>query len=581
MAARFFIGQNRIKPLKLYAFYDYNPGMLTRLYISNIVLIEKLNLEFGAGLNVLTGETGAGKSILMDSLALALGARSDVSLIRHGYDTASVIAEFDDVDAKIKNILDENGLEPDDALILRRTLSLDGKSRAWVNDIPVSIKTLKQIGDTLVEIHGQFANHTLLNPTTHRESLDVFGAKINPEYNVLLQDVYTKYNVLHTTESRLQELEQLLKKTESEREFLEHNVRELANLNVRIGEEDELATQRATLMNAEKDAAILADANNALNPRGESLEAQIFAVAHILQRIKSTPNPYAEQIDALYNAAQIVSDVSEKLIPTETDVDDLDSIEERLFAIRAAARKHRVSADELPETLKQMSKQLDTIENSDTELKKMTVAVKVAHQDFVKSASRLTDMRQMAADALRNKMLAELPDLKLGNADFVVSRTATTPGANGIDDIVFMIKTNPGMPFAPLHRAASGGELARFMLALRVILSSGNNAHTFVFDEIDTGISGATASAVGQRLYRLARTSQALVITHSAQVAGYADRHFKIAKHTEDKKTITTVSEISGNDRVNEIARIISGDEITPESLATARTLIKDKNFIK
>ena len=542
---------------------DYNHDMLTRLYISNIVLIEKLNLEFGAGLNILTGETGAGKSILMDALALALGARSDAGLVRHGCDTASVIAEFDSIDDKLKSLLDENGIEFEDVLILRRTLSSDGKSRAWANDTPVSIKLLKQIGDNLVEIHGQFANHALLNPATHRESLDLFGIKNNTNYNQLLLCVNKNY-------------QEYYQKSASEREFLEHNVRELESLNVQIGEEEMLSTKRTAMMNAEKDAAILSDAAAGLNPHGTSLESAIFSVAHILERIKTDPNPYSEQIDALYNAAQIVSDVAEKLTPTDVDTATLDEIEERLFAIRAAARKHRVSADELPEKLKQMSAELNAIENSDAELKKLTADMANKKSEFEKSAADLSSARIAAGEMLRKQILAELPDLKLGAADFIVSRTDTPPSAHGIDDVVFMIKTNPGMPFAPLHRAASGGELARFMLALRVVLADGGNAHTFVFDEIDTGISGATASAVGNRLNRLAKSSQALVITHSAQVAGYADKHFKISKHSANDTTTTDVAEIHGDDRINEIARIISGAQITPESLATARTLIKN-----
>ena len=550
--------------------------MLTHLTISNIVLIEKLNLEFGAGLNILTGETGAGKSILMDALALALGARSDAGLVRHGCEGASVIAEFDDAYPKLQSLMGENGIEYDGNLILRRTLSSDGKSRAWVNDTPVSIKTLKQIGDELVEIHGQFANHTLLNPASHRDALDAFGIAHDKEYLSLLNRVHKTYAAYHSAQTQLDELQKTLEKSATERDFLEHNVNELRALNVRVGEEDELAELRTSMMNAEKDSAILSDAIAALNPRGESVYDNIYSAANILLRIKTDPNPYAEQIDALYNAAQILSDATEKLTPPEFETNRMDEIEERLFAIRAAARKHRVPADELPQKLEQMSAQLNTIENSDAELHKLTAIMNAAHHDFQSASEQLTRARASAAEQLREKILSELPDLKLGNADFMVVRTPAAPSTNGCDDIVFMIKTNPGMPFAQLQRAASGGELARLMLAMRVVLANGGGAHTFVFDEIDTGISGATASAVGQRLNRLAQSSQALVITHSAQVAGFADRHFKIAKHSSDSTTTTTVSEITGDERINEIARIISGAEITPESLATARTLIKN-----
>ena len=550
--------------------------MLTHLYISNIVLIEKLNLEFGAGLNILTGETGAGKSILMDALALALGARSDAGLVRHGCDSASVIAEFDTINAELCKILDENGIDCDDNLILRRTLSADGKSRAWINDTPVSIKTLKQVGDTLVEIHGQFANHALLNPSTHRDALDAFGVATIPDYAQLLSRTHNAYIAYHNAKKKLDDLQKTLEKSASDRDFLTHNVNELSALGVQVGEEEQLASQRTSMMNAEKDSAILSDAIAALNPRGESLYDNIYTAANILLRIKTDPNPYTEQIDALYNAAQILSDVEEKLAPAEIDTATLDSVEERLFAIRAAARKYRVTADELPQKLAEMTEQLNAIENSDTELKKQTAIVKSAYSDFTAAATQLTNARADAAKQLRTRMLAELPDLKLGNADFMAECAAAAPSVDGCDDIVFMIKTNPGMPFAPLHRAASGGELARLMLALRVVLSNSGAGHTFVFDEIDTGISGATASAVGDRLNRLATGSQALVITHSAQVAGYADKHFKISKQTHDDTTTTTVTEITGDDRINEIARIISGAKITPESLATARTLIKN-----
>ena len=549
--------------------------MLTQISISNIVLIDKLNLEFGSGLNVLTGETGAGKSILMDALALALGARSDIGLIRHGTSGASVIAEFDGVNDAINKILDEAGIDRCECLILRRTLGTDGKSRAWVNDVPVSIKTLKFIGDELVEVHGQFANHALLNQVTHRDTLDEFACKNVTGFNKLLSDVYTAYNEYSTMNKKLHETEDFIARNAAEQEYLEHNIAELRALNVAPGEEEELAARRAEMINAEKNAAILTDATNAMMAGGNSIDSQIFAVAHILERIKTDPNPYSEQIDALYNAAEMVANVAGAIAPDDIDAATVDSIEERLFAIRAAARKHHVGADELPNKLLEMESALNTITNSDAELKKLRTSVAAAKQKYDAYAKQMTDARHAAANELRTKILSELPDLKLNNADFMVEITPIDATSHGCDDITFMIKTNPGMPFAPLHKSASGGELARFMLALRVVLAGACDTHTFVFDEIDTGISGATASAVGDRLNRLAANSQALVITHSAQVAGFADKHFKIEKTSDGDTTTTRVYEINDNDRLNEIARIISGAEITPESLATARTLIK------
>ncbi|MBQ8473378.1 MAG: DNA repair protein RecN [Alphaproteobacteria bacterium] len=549
--------------------------MLVGLNISNIVLIERLNLEFGHGLNVLTGETGAGKSILMDALSLALGARSDVGLIRHGCDAASVTAEFDSVPTDVCDLLREFDIDCTDGVILRRTLSSDGKSRAWINDVPVSIKTLHSVGDLLVEIHGQFANHTLLNQATHRPTLDAYGLKHIVGYAELLSTTRDAYMEYHAADKRLDELTELLSRAETEREFLAHNVAELQKLNPVPGEEEELSTRRAAMMNAEKNAAILTDAMDVLGGHGNSLDAQIFNAAHILQRIKSDPNPYTDQIDKLYSAAEIISNVMGSLEPESMDMDDMDSIEERLFAIRAAARKHRVGADELPDKLAEMTAQLSAIDNSDAELKRVRALRDNMFEKFQSLSQKLSSARMSAADKMRESILAELPDLKLGSADFRVKCSACSPSTTGCDDVTFMIKTNPGSPFAPLHRAASGGELARLMLALRVVFAGDKDAHTFVFDEVDTGISGATASAVGSRLNRLASASQALVITHSAQVAGFADKHFKISKTVSNDKTTTSVIEIGGADRVNEIARIISGAEITTESITMAKTLIK------
>ena len=549
--------------------------MLTHLTISNIVLIDKLNLEFGSGLNILTGETGAGKSILLDALSLALGARSDVGLVRHGTDMASVTAEFDSCPADVVAILRETGIEHDDTIILRRTLGADGKSRAWINDTPVSARVLKSVGDLLLEIHGQFANHALLDASTHRIALDNFAIKNIDGFAQILTDVEKTYNEYHTATKKLQEVQDFLDKNAAEQEYLEHNIAELRALKVVVGEESELTTKRADMINAEKNAAVLADAVAAIGHGGDTLDAQIFAVAHILERIKGDPNPYSEQIDNLYNAAEIVAQVAEQIAPNEIDTDTVDSIEERLFAIRAAVRKHHVAADELPQKLIEMESQLNTITNSDDELKRLRNVVATTYDAYQTVAQKLHEYRARAATELRTQLLRELPDLKLKDADFDTEITPREPSGTGTDDIVFMIKTNPGMPFAPLHRAASGGELARLMLAMRVVLADATTSHTFVFDEVDTGISGATASAVGNRLNRLAQNSQALVITHSAQVAGFADKHFKIEKNSDGTKTTTTVREITGDDRLNEIARIISGAEITPESIATARTLIK------
>ncbi|MCL1892275.1 MAG: DNA repair protein RecN [Alphaproteobacteria bacterium] len=567
--------------------------MLTNLHISNIVLIDKLNLEFGRGLNVLTGETGAGKSILLDALALALGARSDAGLIRHGCESAQVIAEFQlpAINPQLSALLEEQGIEFENMVALRRTLSSDGKSKAWVNDVPVSVKTLKTIGDELCEIHGQFENHSLLDPATHIAALDEFGG-----YD--LTPVRNAYAELHASEKKLKELQELLERSAVERDFLEHNVKELIALNPQPGEEEQLAASRAALMDAEKNAAILAEAAANLNQKGQGLDGQVFAVAHILERIKTAPNPYQPQIDRLYEIAEKLGEISAAVAPHDTDTASLENIEARLFAIRASARKHRVAADELPAKLQQMSQQLNAIDNHDAELEKTKKDLAQKKSAFDGFAKKLTAARTAAAASLRDAILAELPDLKLKQADFMVQIDPCAPAALGADTVIFLITTNPGTPFAPLHKIASGGEVARLMLALRVVLTRpskpdqspearsakgegrsgvrGTETKTFVFDEVDTGISGATASAVGARLARLAKGGQALVITHSAQVAGYGDTHFLIQKNATSNTTTTSVSKLSGEARTKEVARIISGAKITSESIASAKTLIKN-----
>jgi DNA repair protein RecN (Recombination protein N) len=545
--------------------------MLTRLHISNIVLIDKLNIEFGAGLNALTGETGAGKSILLDALALALGARSDTGLLRRGADNAQVIAEFDINRAQDVAPLQEYDIEISDTLILRRTLSADGKSKAWINDTPVSIKTLKAVGDALVEIHGQFENHTLLDPTTHCTALDEFG-----EYDEILSGAKATFSEWKSADKKLKELQELLRKSAEEREYLEHNVRELESLKPMAGEEEELSSRRVQMMDAEKNAGILGDAKSALAGAGRGIAESVFSAAHILERIKTDPNPYQAQIDKLYEAGAAIEEVSERITPGLLDTANLESTEERLFALRAAARKHRVTVDELAAKLVQMQEQLTVIDDSDAALGKLELDVKSKKSEYDKIAAALSAARTAASKTLRAQILKELPDLKLGQADFEINIEQGAPTATGTDVITFMIKTNPGTNFAPLHKIASGGELARFMLALRVVLMGDRNGtKTYIFDEVDSGISGATAAAVGERLARLAADGQALVITHSAQVAGHADKHYLIKKSSTQTDTTTSVEEINGPPRLLEIARIISGEKITDESIAQAKQLLK------
>lgn len=518
--------------------------MLSRLYISQVVLIDKLELEFDPAMTVLTGETGAGKSILLDALALALGAKSDTGLIRSGSPEATVIAEFSD------------------GTMLKRTLSVDGKTKCWINDEPATLKALKELGEILVEVHGQFSSNTLLDEKTHLQSLDSFG-----NYKNLIGDVREMYAEFHKAEKSLRELRDLLNKSAAEKEFLEHNVRELESLNPKVGEESELASARQKMMDAEKNSGILKDAVEMLSQN--NMAEKVFSAAHILERAKS----YQKEVDKLYEIGSELQEISDSLKPDDFNVQDLESSEERLFALRAAARKHRVAVDELPAYLEKMRDDLAQIDNSDAELKKLESVVDKKHSAYDELSDKLTQERIATAEVLRARILDELPDLKLGATDFKVEITKKgEPSETGGDKVVFMIRTNPGHPFAPLDKIASGGELARLMLALRVVLM--NNSRALIFDEIDTGISGATAAAVGQRLSRLASGQQLIVITHSAQVAGFGNKHFLIAKNSDGKMTTTNVQELSGDDRICEIARIISGAKITVDSLAAAKELL-------
>ncbi len=549
--------------------------MLYHIRIQNIVLIETLDLDFNSGLSVLTGETGSGKSILMDSLALSLGARSESGLVRSGCDMGSVVSEFY-IDKKhpVREILHENGIEIDDVLILRRVLYNDGKSRAWANDTPIGIKILKSIGDQLVEIHGQFENHTLLDSSTHGIVLDSFGKLVDDQKSVA--ELYKKWKALINKRDEFQEY---LNKISSEREYLEHNISELEKLNPEEGEEERLAMRRTALMNSEKNAEILKDAWVAISPNDIKVDNVIFSIAHILERIKSDPNPMQKTIDKLYQIGSEFSEISSEICAQAREFSqpttELENVEERLFALRGLARKHQISVSELSNYLGALNKKLLEIDVGDEKLEAFNRDIDTASKLYIGAANKLHSDRVNAAMELRSKLMSELPALKLDQADFKVQIDKVEPNASGIDQIIFMISTNPGSAMAPLNRVASGGELARLMLGLRVILSNDNAFKTFVFDEVDTGISGAIAAAVGERLSRLSKNNQVLVITHSAQVAGFAKNHYLISKKSDENQTNTNVCILLENDRIMEIARILSAENITNESITMAKTLIK------
>ena len=548
--------------------------MLTNLYISNIVLIEKLSISFSKGLNILTGETGAGKSILMDALNLALGGKTDTSLIRSGNDTAQVIAEFDNVPDFIKNILNENAIDDSSTLILRRIISKDGKTKSFINDIPVSLKTLKLVGDNLIEVHGQFENHSLLDPSLNIKYLDEFGKNSNNNYKDVLDSVANSYKELHTVQKQLKELEDLSFKSSQEKDFLEYSIKELENLNIQKGEESNLTDKHNQNINLEKNTEILENTLKILE--SYKFEDSAYSAARNLERIKISPNPYQNSIDKLYEIGGSLSEIIDNIRPKTIDKIDIDKIEERLFTIRSISRKYKISSDEIPQKLQDMIKEFNQINNLDEEIKKLSKQVKDKEKEYLEASKQLTQLRIALSEKLRDKIIKELPDLKLSQADFKIDIKESQNSSLGNDEVIFMVKMNPGSPFSPLHKTASGGELSRLMLILSVIFNTENKI--FVFDEVDTGISGAVASSVGQRLERLSKAGQVIVITHSAQVAGFADKHFKIEKKIEENNTKTIVFEIENKERLEEIARIISGEKITQQAIETAKTLIKNNN---
>jgi DNA repair protein RecN (Recombination protein N) len=551
--------------------------MLLGLSIRDVVLIDRLELEFASGLSALTGETGAGKSILLDALGLALGARGDSALVRRGAQGASVTATFElALDHPLLSLAREQSLEIDGPLLLRRTLGLDGRSRAFVNDQPVSVGLLREMGGALVEIHGQFENQGLLDPSTHREALDLFGA---------LDDRVGALSVLYAAwraaaaavENALAEAAQ----AESEQDFLRHAHGEIGALDPKPGEEAELASRRAFLAAREK----LAEALNAAIAELTHHKGVAGALGAAQRHLERVAQHAGGRLDgaiaaldrAAIEAAEAASQVDGLGAAIDSNTGDLEQAEERLFALRALARKHRVNVDDLAALRDDMARRLSAIDDREANLSRLAAAAKSAHEAYLVDASALSTARRAAAVRLDRAVTRELGPLKLEKAKFQTSiepLSAGDAGPNGIDRITFEVATNPGATPGPLNRIASGGELARFMLALRVVLSRKGAAPTLVFDEVDSGIGGAVAAAVGERLARLAGEVQVLVVTHSPQVAARADHHWRVSKKNQNGAAITAVEALDTKSRREEIARMLSGAKVTDAARAAAASLI-------
>jgi DNA repair protein RecN (Recombination protein N) len=553
--------------------------MLARLSIRDIVLIDRLDLDFARGLAVLTGETGAGKSILLDAFALALGARGDASLVRHGQEQGQVTAMFEvPDDHPARRLLKEQGIDADDALILRRTQFSDGKTRAFINDQPVSVQALKSLGAALVEIHGQHDDRALVDAATHRRLLDAFGGLDRQAAEVeRLWDA--RREAVGAVETHRAEVE----RAQREADYLRHAVEELNVLAPQEGEETQLAGSRATMMQGEKVADDLREALDVLAGSASPVPALGTAIRKLERRAAQAPDLLDAPVKALDQALNSIEEaralLERALIAANHDPQELERIEERLFALRAAGRKYNSQVDNLAALAAKYAADLALIDAGAERLAVLEKAAAEAEKRYGEAAQKLSAARRKAAASLDKAVNAEIKPLKLERAAFStqVETDLASAGPSGIDRVEFWVQTNPGTRPGPLMKVASGGELARFLLALKVVLADRGSAPTLIFDEIDTGVGGAVADAIGARLATLARDVQAIAVTHAPQVAARANRHYVIAKGALDKgkRVATRVAEVAADKRREEIARMLSGAEITEEARAAAERLIR------
>jgi DNA repair protein RecN (Recombination protein N) len=549
--------------------------MLTQLSIRDVVLIEALDLDFAAGLGVLTGETGAGKSILLDALGLALGDRADSGLVRAGCVQASVTASFDAPDqARALLVSHDLAIDPNEPLIVRRTVRADGGSRAYINDQPVTAALLREVGAGLVEIHGQHDDRGLINPRGHRALVDSFAKAVSAPVAAAFEDMRHAENALVAARTAVADAER-------DREWLTHAVQELGAFAAEPGEEATLAERRATMQRGEKIAGELDDVAGHIDGPNGGL-SQLRQAARILDRIAEGHSGLTEALAAVDRAIIEATMAEEHLREAARTLvfnpAALDADETRLFDLRALARKHRVQPDALAALTEELTAKLEAIEAGGEGLAKLERAVAATRSAYHDAARALSTQRKAGAARLDKAVAAELAPLKLDSAQFkTVVELLPEPnwGPNGFDRVEFEISTNPGAPFAPLIKIASGGELSRFILALKVALAEEGGAATMIFDEIDRGVGGAVASAIGDRLSRLSRGSQLLVVTHSPQVAARGDTHWLIAKSHDGVVTRTSVRPLDDSERREEIARMLSGAEVTNEARAQAVRLLE------
>ena len=546
--------------------------MLRNLDIRDVLIIDRLSLEFSTGLNVLTGETGAGKSILLDALGFVLGWRGRAELVRAGAAQGEVIAEFDlTPDHAARAVLADAGIAADDSLILRRVNAADGRKTAWVNDRRVSGEVLRDLSDTLVELHGQHDDRGLLNPRGHRALLDSFaGIDTGP--------VRLAWRARAASRDALASAQSTLERARVEEEFLRHAVAELDKFDPKPGEEALLDTRRRAMQGAARIRADIMKADGALS--GQGAEGTLRDALRWLEGASDRADGRLDGALAALNRALIElgdaqSGVDDCLRQLDFNPAELEQLEERLFAIRALARKHSTAPDDLGGFADQLRARLAAIDGGAAEMAQLQRDMAEAELAYVRAALVLTDIRRASAGRLDGAMAAELAPLKMERAIFTTDVDPADPGPDGVDAVQFTVATNPGAPAGALNKIASGGELSRFLLALKVCLTGNTPGLTLIFDEIDRGVGGATADAVGRRLKALATGAQVLVVTHSPQVAALGGHHWRVEKRVTGAQTLSTVTALNPDERVEEIARMLAGDTVTAAARAAAVALLR------
>ncbi|MDF2798410.1 MAG: recN [Devosia sp.] len=554
--------------------------MLNALSVRNIVLIDQLDLALGAGMTVLTGETGAGKSILLDALTLALGGRGDASLVRRGSENGQVVAVLQlAADHPARAALRDNAIPDDEDVILRRVQYADGRTRAFINDQPVSAALLQRVGSQIVEIHGQHDDRALVDVATHRAALDAFG-----ELDAQAALVRDAWAALADAQAAVKEQKALVAAALAEEDFARHTVEELSKLAPQVGEEEELSERRQHLQQLERSAAEVGEIDELINGPMAPAPALAGLMRRLLRKIDGGADLFQPIVDALDNSLVALDRTAEALEELKRemafDPAELEGVEERLFALRAAARKHQTNCDDLVAVLARYSADLETLQSGESRLAVLEAEAAQAEALYRQHAKALSASRAHAALALGDAVGAELPDLKLGSARFIVDHQIDEARltASGYDQIAFHVQTNPGTTPGPLLKVASGGELSRFLLALKVVLADRGSAPVLIFDEIDTGVGGAVADAIGRRLERLANKVQVLAVTHAPQVAARAQRHLLIEKQAVEEGAFvrTHVKPLDTPARREEVARMLAGAKVTEEARAAASKLLSE-----